>query len=207
MLKRRLRHLLLCAGVLTLAGCLAQSPKLGEEKVVERSGKKGGWVDAREDSFKKKNGIFYRGMVKGVQDLTLGRRQAEADARKKIVESILLLIQTEYRDSAIGSNLSPLDVGKHVEDAVAWSSGRLNLSGVQTVESYWEKVSTVTYGGVEYSYNCYALVRIEEGDYARARVEAMNKIAEQARAESNRAAEEAAAGLKSRLEDEEQARP
>jgi hypothetical protein len=186
--------------ILILTSCTAKGPTIGEQKIVETSSKKGKWVSAREDHFEKKGNMCFRGMAQRVQDLTLGRRQAEADAKKRIADSIVTVVRTEYEEYARGANMDPYDVSKFVADGVAWSSESIVITGVTPEESYWEKVRTTTYDGVQYFYNCWSLVKVPRDDYERARMMAVSGLIEKARASHAKAAEEAAIGLKQKLE-------
>lgn len=200
-MRRWTAGLMFLVGVaLILSSCATRGPIVGKQSVVETSGKKGNWINAREDYFEKKGDMYFRGMVHRAYDLALGRRQAEADAKKRIAESITSLVRTEYEDYARGANMSEDDVGRFVADGVAWTSGNVRVSGVMPDESYWEKVETTTYEGVEYFYNCYSLLKMSKTDYNRARKRAIDGLIEKARAENNREAEEAAMELKRKLE-------
>ncbi|MDI6704376.1 MAG: hypothetical protein QME40_06890 [bacterium] len=190
----------LVMAVLVLSSCATRGPIVGKQSVVETSGKKGDWINAREDYFEKKGNMYFRGLVHKAYDLALGRRQAEADAKKRITESITSLVRTEYEDYARGANMSEDDVGRFVADGIAWTSENIRISGIMPDESYWEKVEASTYEGVEYFYNCYVLVKMSKTDYNRTRSRAIDGLIEKARAEKNKLAEEAAMELKRKLE-------
>ncbi len=182
--------LVLLAFAPLITGCGGKRQVLGEQKVVGVSGKKGAWVEGREDYFERKGELYFRGTATRVRDLTLGRRQAEADARKRIAESIASRVRTEYEDHARGANLGPYDVMRFVEDAVVSSSEGIDVSGVMPHESYWVKIRTTTHEGAQFTYDCYVLLRIARSDYERARLMAVTRVLDRARAESVKAAEE-----------------
>lgn len=191
---------LLVVAALILSSCATRGPIVGKQSVVETSGKKGNWINAREDYFEKKGDMFFRGMIHRAYDLALGRRQAEADAKKRIAESITSLVRTEFEEYARGANMSEDDVGRFVADGVAWTSENVRISGVMPDESYWEKIEATTYEGVEYFYNCYSLIKMSTTNYNRARKIAIDGLIERTRAENNKKAEEAAMEVKRKLE-------
>lgn len=195
--------LLLFAGfTLLISGCSLGKSVIGKEKVVETSGKKSKWVTSEDLSFTEKDKMFFRGHVGNVYDLSLGRRQAEADAQKHITEKIAKIVETEFTAYGRGANMSKDDIGKFAADGIAWVSEKVVISGSEPVKQYWEKIEATTEGGVKYLYNIYVLVQLSVDDYNRARDRAINGLAEKARIENNKKAEEAAANLLKRLRSE-----
>ena len=73
----------LVSASLLLAGCATSG-----YKVIEKSGKKEKWVKTSDLCYEKKETLFCRGEVSNVYDLALGKRQAEADAKKRLVEKV-----------------------------------------------------------------------------------------------------------------------
>lgn len=109
-----MRKILFLATVATAAfifGCNSMGPK-----VIEKSGSRDKWVSSESIYFEEKEMINFRGEVSGVYDLALGKRQAEADAKKRLVEAVASELTSEYREFARGSNTLPGDVGRFIED-------------------------------------------------------------------------------------------
>src|SRR3989338_10825650 len=76
-----------------LIGCSSLGPK-----VVEKSGSKEKWVESENIYFEEKDALYFRGEVSGIYDLALGKRQAEADAKKRLVEAVSTELTVEYRE-------------------------------------------------------------------------------------------------------------
>jgi hypothetical protein len=200
-MKKWILSLTALAVVLTLNSCATRGVIVQRDRVVEEMGQKGSWI--HKEWFQKGDYIYFRGVVENVYDLPLGRRQAEADAKKRIAESITSLVETEFAHNTYGPNMSPGDVGRFTQDAIAWTAENVRLAEVFPVKSYWQKVERIAYGRAEYLYNCYSLVRMPKATYLRARERAILGMIEEARREKNKKAEEFGLNLLKNLKDKE----
>ncbi len=196
---------LMCFGVVVslslflINGCAGPSKMLiGKQTVVETSAPKPpSWILI---PFEEKNDtMYFSGAVKGVYDYAVGVRQAKAEAVKNIVESVKTKARTEFVSNTQGSNLSPEELGKFVSDGVAMTADNLEVSGIMSKETYYEKVEEITEAGVKYFYNCYVLLALPVKDYKIARQKAIENLAAKARAENNKKAEETAKNLLEKL--------
>ncbi len=188
-------------GTFLLAACGGgQKVKpVGTETVIEKSAEKTPeWVTV--PFFEDENTMYFSGTVKGVADYAVGLRQAKAEAMKNVAESIKTKARTEFVENTRGSNLSPDDLGKFVQDGIAMIADNINVSGLLPAESYYEKVEKVTDNGVKYFYNCSVLFQIPVKDYKEARRKAIEGLAEKAKEAKNKAAEEAAMNLLNKLQ-------
>ena len=174
----------------------------GEERVVEASGRKRDWVTSEKPVFRDDDTWFFRGQAMEVADLTLGLRQAEADAKKRIVGSIVEEVASEFSEYALGANMSEDDKSVFVSDGISWATDGISIAGAAPAKAYWEKIETGRSYGVSNSYDVYVLVGLPAADYEEARARAIRRIEERARAAANRRAEEAAKRLRQRLERE-----
>ncbi len=196
-----MKNLILAAGacaVLLSAGCAGTQRTVGGQRIVERSSSsQPNWQNVPFSESREK--MNFSGTVKNVADYSVGLRQAKAEALKNVAESIQTRVRTEFVENTRGSNLSTEDLGKFVQDGVAMVADNIEISGLLPVESYYEKVETTTWGGVEYSYNCSVLVELAVSDYKIARKRAIEGLADEARRANNKAAEETAQELLEKL--------
>ncbi|MBU3956511.1 hypothetical protein KJ633_08635 [bacterium] len=192
---------LMCGiSVFALTGC--GGPKIrpvGSQTVVEKSSDKTPeWVLV--PFFEDETTMYFSGGLKGVGDYAVGLRQAKAEAMKNVAEAIKTKAKTEFVQNTRGSNMPGEDLGRFVQDGIAMTADNVNVSGLLPAESYYEKVEEVTETGVRYFYNCSVLFQIPTQQYKEARNRALNGIAEQARKENDKAAENAAMGLLEKLQ-------
>jgi len=171
----------LVSASLLLAGCATSG-----YKVIEKSGKKEKWVKTSDLCYEKKETLFCRGEVSNVYDLALGKRQAEADAKKRLVEKVRSELVVEYREFTKGANVFPGDVGRFVEDALQ-STSEVTMGGLTPGKSYWQSdfpgVSSKPY------YHIYALVQVSRKDYEGAKSRIVEVLMEKAKQETNKEAE------------------
>jgi hypothetical protein len=186
--------------LLIVSACGPRTLKPGEERTVDKSGRKRGWVTAETPSFKDHDTWYFRGQATGVADLTLGLRQAEADAKKRIISRIAEQVASEYSEYALGANASEGDKSVFVSDGISWATEGLAVSGIAPAKTYWEKIETGrSYGGTT-SFTVYVLLGLPDTDYEMARQRAARAIEARARAAADRRAAEAARRLRQTLE-------
>lgn len=129
-----------------------------------------GWSESDDVFFEKNNTFFFRGEVIGAHDLALGKRQAEADAKKRIVEKVRSDALVEFRELARGANVAPHDVGRFAEDMIE-SVSKVSISGITPVKSRWEEVAVPSSPDRDSSraYHIYSLVAIPKSEFDRAK--------------------------------------
>lgn len=194
----KLRLLLFAIFLIDAGGCAVSTLAPGEQRVLERSGGKPGWVRAGEPSFEEDGKLFFRGQANAVADLSLGLRQAEADAKKRLISRVAEQVATEYSEYLV-ADPSGADKSVFLSDGISWVSDATTISGAAPAKSYWEKIETGREYGVAQSYNAYVLIAISLEAYEETRVRAIRAIEERAREAGNRRAEEAARRLRERL--------
>ncbi|MEA2081548.1 MAG: hypothetical protein U9O97_02250 [Elusimicrobiota bacterium] len=186
--------------VFVLAGC--GGPKVrpvGSQTVIEKSSDKTPeWVIT--PFFEDETTMYFAGTLRGVGDYAVGLRQAKAEAMKNVAEAIKTKAKTEFVQNTRGSNLPGEDLGRFVQDGIAMTADNINVSGLLPAESYYEKVEEVTETGVRYFYNCSVLFQIPTQQYKESRNRALNGLAEKARKEKDKAAENAAMSLLDKLQ-------
>lgn len=179
-------YIMMVVAILILAGCASTGPK-----VIEKSGSKKRWVKSEKIYSEAKDVMYFRGEVSGVYDLALGKRQAEADAKKRLAEAIATELRSEYREFVRGSNIAPGDVGRFVEDALEAVSRDVRVSGMLAEKSYWEKViENPDKEGEKPYYHVYALLKIAKKDYNDAKERVINELLERTRVDKNKEAEQ-----------------
>jgi hypothetical protein len=195
------RALVTLAVVLTAAalaaGC-AHQPGVGEEWVVERSGRQPGWVKAAEPVVEAKDSWLFRGLVTHAANLEMGLRAAEADAKKRLVGQITELVEAEYTQYATASGTG--QPAQFVAEGISWASQGVAVSGARPAQTYWERVAVGLPSGLEYYWRVWCLLEIGREDFERARKAAAAALEERRRQGSERQAEEEARRLRERLE-------
>jgi hypothetical protein len=126
--------------------------------------------------------LFFRGEVLGVHDLALARRQAEADAKKRLIEKVRTQATIEFRELTRGGNTVPGDVGRFAEDLIA-TVANVSVSGVTPVKSYWEEMPESRKDGSPRIYHVYALVTISKRELDAAAKHLVTATLEQGRAD------------------------
>jgi len=184
-----MRKILFFTAVVSAAfifGCASSGPK-----VIEKSGSREKWVKSESIYFEEKETLNFRGEVSGVYDLALGKRQAEADAKKRLVEAVASEVTSEYREFVRGSNTVPGDVGRFIEDGLESMSRNIKISGLLAEKSHWEKLveNPDTEGGKPY-YHIFALVKIAKKDYNAAKEQVISGLLEKAKEDRNKEAEQ-----------------
>ena len=185
-------------GVSLMMGC-AGAPKIGSEKIIERSAAKSpDWI---LNPFVEQKGYFYfSGGVTGRQSLNLGNREAKAEAIKNVAEGISVKVRTEFTGAIRGSNINEDDIGDFTQDAIGMVTDNLDIQGLMPEELYWEKVEKVVGPHeVKNFYNCYCLVKMSVADYKKSRDIALNGLADKAKKERDKKAEETATLLMEKL--------
>ena len=182
---------------ISIQGCGSLKGVKGTEKLIETSGKKPKmvskniWVEERKDT------KFFLGFSTESHDLDVALRVAELEGRKHIIEGIGTDIRVEGTRGLSGPEKE--SVGRFFEEAMAWLTDNMRLSGAILQETYWEKWARIGDVQVSYFYKAYGIVRISKEDYARAMSAAVDALIGKAAQDRNLAAERAARGAKQRL--------
>lgn len=140
-------------------------------------------------AFYEENGnLFYRGAVSARADMSLGVREARAEAEKNLAEEIKQRILTQFGSSIEGENVDG-GLGTHVTDLIAKVSENVQISGAKLTEQYVQKLEEQLPTGVRYVWDCYALVSVSKEDYLEARRATLNGAIARAHQEKNAKAE------------------
>ena len=181
------RSVVIALTVLVCTSMLVSSCATSGYKVIDKSGKKESWVKSSEVCYQDKQLMSCRGEISNVYDLALGKRQAEADAKKRIVEKVRSDLTIEYKDFVRGANAFPGDVGHFVED-ILQSTSEVTLSGLTVWKSYWQRESDEE--GSKPYYHIYALVQLSKKDYENAKSQIIDALMEKAKQDRNKEAEQ-----------------
>jgi len=179
------------AGLVILAAicsCARQAPLLGQEEIVERSGKKPGLVEKNQWSDLKSDPHRFVGLVSGGKELDVAIRGAEVSARQRIVESVVDSLRSVGSAAMIGAPTEP--IGRYLNDVFTWVAGTTEVIGAHLKETYWEKLARRQDPSVGYSYRAYAIVEISRDDFRGTRIGALEKVAARAQEDRNAEAEE-----------------
>ena len=185
-------------GLAVFSGC-GGGPKIGSEKIIERSAPKSpDWV--LTPFVEQKGYLYFSGGVTGRQSLNLGNREAKAEAIKNVAEGISVKVRTEFTGAVRGSNINEDDIGDFTQDAIGMVTDNLDIQGLMPEEIYWEKVEKLTGPNeVKNFYNCYCLTKMSVADYKKARDIALNGLADKAKKEKDKKAEDTAMMLMQKL--------
>ena len=144
---------------------------------------KPGWTTRDEIFEERGDQLFFRGEVFGVHDLALARRQAEADAKKRLIEKVRTQATVEFRELTRGGNAMPGDVGRFAEDLIA-TVANVTVSGVTSVKSYWEEMPGSGKDDSSRVYHVFALVTISKRDLDEASKQLIASALERGKANS-----------------------
>ena len=171
---------LIVVGVLIFAGCAVDTEmvksepreKVEYEKTeLELDPPGSDWAGSDTVLYEHNNTLFFRGEVIGVYDLALGKRQAEADAKKRIIEKVRSEAIVEFRELTRGANTAPHDVGRFAEDMIE-SVAKVSISGITPVKVHWEEVPAASSSpGVSRAYHIFSLVAILKKEFDQAKAE------------------------------------
>jgi hypothetical protein len=193
-----IRYSLVALAFAVLAqGCGTLGKLKGTEELVETSGDKpklishGQWY---EEQGQEKH---YAGFADQIHDLDIAIRSAEMEAKKHVIESIATELRVEGMRGQSGFDKEA--VGRFFEDSQAWLTDNLKVSGINLLNTYWEKWGRQSGEEINYFYRGYAVVQISKEDYGKARMVALDRLIDKAMREKNREAEKAARDTKERL--------
>lgn len=145
-----------------LFGCSA-SKEIGSETVIERSGSKPDWIatisrDAGEF-------VYVRGGFTGATYQSDAEKAAIFNAANELNQLVGSYISTKGSFSETGAPRSKAGMGNFLKSATVITSNPQQVFNNFKPELYSEKIEKITNTGVEYSYNCYVLVKIAKSDY------------------------------------------
>ena len=178
MVSARLSLIALSLLVAGLLGCstehrikkLANEGRVGKVLIVDRSANERPKWAKNELYFEKNGKIFFSGSALGMSDLTLSIRQAQAEAKKYMAESIQSRLRVELSASITGSNKVSTGLQRHLSDSIASVVDGVIVSGVVPEEIYWERIAVKPAPKtVETKYNTYVLIQIPAKEYEKAK--------------------------------------
>ena len=112
-----------------------------------------------------------------MSDLTISVRQAQAEAKKYMAESIQSRLRVELSASITGSNKGSTGLQRHLSDSIASVVDGVIVSGVVPEEIYWEKIAVKPAPKtVETKYNTYVLIQIPVKEYEKAKILAAQRL-------------------------------
>jgi hypothetical protein len=178
-------------------GCGTLGKLKGMEELVETSGNKPSLISHGQWYEEKGQEKQYAGFSDQIHDLDIALRSAEMEAKKHVIESIATELRVEGTRGQSGFDKEA--VGRFFEDSQAWLTDNLKISGVNLLNTYWEKWGRQSGEEISYFYRGYAVVQISKEDYGKARMVALDRLIDKAMREKNREAEKAARDTKERL--------
>ena len=110
----------------------------------------------------------------GGADYTLTLRLARAEATKNLLESIQIKARSEFSSAMQGNNRNQSDIGRYVTDTVAWTVDNIKVRGIRQREIYYEQIFDPASQG--FKYNAWVQLEISKADYAKAKVNAAQKL-------------------------------
>ncbi|MBF0107027.1 MAG: hypothetical protein HQM16_17090, partial [Deltaproteobacteria bacterium] len=145
----------------------------GKEKVVFKSGPRPKWAFDQPMFFKK--GFYYAsGMFTDAPNLGKGLEIATKLAEAKLIESISMELESNFKYMSTGIAVDDSELKSIVKTA----TGIIVVKGMAHNKYYYEKKSAPSVLGVNYSYDCFALVELALDNYKKAVVEGVNRIIE-----------------------------
>ena len=165
---------------LVLLNC-ASAPKVGERVLKDVSTSKPSWVNGKDDSWDdekllgKDPNLHFKILVLNQYDLNMGLEVAKALAVKEISERIYMKVSTELGVSMLGNSSRENASGKYLKSAVASESERVEIMGLSSAQTYWERYVETKYGGVTYNYDIYRKFDISKDDYNMAKQRILDK--------------------------------
>jgi len=166
------------------------SSSVGEENLIENSGKKPDWINT--PTYKDNQFVFITGEMSHSKDRSFGMNQAYADGIRKLLNMMINDVKTQSSMVLRGSNLEEGDVERYSEFAVAWISQTYTVANVQNPETYWEKIKVFTPYGEEYYYDCFTRIRITKRDFNLSLTGAYENMKKKAKEGNNKTVEEVA---------------
>ena len=171
-----------------IVGC-AGRPRIGTQKVVERSGSRPDWITKIPKA--KKGMMFFRGIKTRAPNLDGGLTDSRMHAARQVAEMVETKANVDYENARLeyGVPRDDKDIGTVIRDGLIMLSDAM-IQGVKEKELYYEKVEEVVPEGVTYFYSCYILMTISEQDYRRIASQVIDRQKAKARAMKNKKAEE-----------------
>ena len=169
--------------------------------VVEKSGKDKRPEWTSQKPFSEDDGsLYFTGGYMGGADYALTLRLAKAEATKNLLESVEIKARAEFSSAMHGQNRTEQDIGRYVTDAVAWMVENLRVRGIKQNQIYYEQVfDPMSYG---LRYNFWVQVGISKADYAKAKVDAAQRLLDKAMRDNDVEAKEKAMELLDKLQEE-----
>ena len=170
---------------LILFGC-SGSKEIGDETIVERSGSKPDWVN----TISRDAGdiVFIRGGYSGSSNQSDGEDAAVYSAGNELSQLVGSYISTIGGFDKNGDPRNGL-VNILMKNTIITSEPHLFFNNFKP-ELYSEKIKKTTNFGVEYTYNCYVLVKMAKTDYNKVVETVINEGIKAAQEKNNKEAKE-----------------
>jgi hypothetical protein len=127
-------------------------------------------------------------------------REAEADAKKRLVGLVSERVEAEYTQYATSSGGA--EPSRFVADGISWASRQVQVSGARPAKTYWERVAVAQPAGFEYHWRAYCLLEVSKSDVELAKKRASEALDQRRRRLEERQAEEEAKRLREKLDKE-----
>ena len=188
----KLRFLLYFAGISFFFGCggnkvinpMQALANFNSPIVLEKTGKtdRPNWTD-NSTFFKDDQGLHFTGGVMGGADYALTIRMAKAEAIKHLLESVEIKARSEFSTALQGKNRTESDISRYITDAVAWTIENIKVAGIKQSRIFYEKVLDPASHTIKY--NTWVELEISNSDYTKAKVNAAERLLDQALKEQN----------------------
>ena len=188
----KLRALIYFTAITILSGCGGNKvvkqnqaiAKLTKPIVLEKTGNTGrpNWTN-NLTFFKDDQGLHFTAGVMNGADYALTVRMAKAEAIKHLLESIEIKARSEFSTALQGKNRTESDISRYITDAVAWTIENIKVAGIKQSRIFYEKVLDPASHTIKY--NTWVELEISNSDYTKAKVNAAERLLDQALKEQN----------------------
>lgn len=185
----------------SLLGCAHVQTHQGAVVVQQTHDQVPDWV-YKKRFFERDNRFFFSGGVENAGDYALARSQARAQAMKVVIDGIQTRAKREYSEALQGRGMDANDLGRYVQDAVAWTSEAVDLQGLMPEEEFMQKLERTDDGRTRYQYNVTGLYSIEKDAYKAAQRRALDRLLNRGQETRDRKAEETAKALLDTLKEQ-----
>lgn len=201
-MKNLLYNFLLFAIIALISSC-SSTKEIGTETIVDKSGPTPYWIN-QGSSDSKKDTIFFTGQITKAIDRSFGMHQAYADGMIQVLRSMEKDVNGLTGTAATGSNVEEGDIGRYTSFGMSEKYKSLTVSGIFNPDTYWEKVEIKNNSRINYTYNCYSLLKISKTDYDKNIKGTLEAARKKAQEENNKKAEELLNGLINDLNNKQQ---
>lgn len=173
-----------------LMSCAPSIKLAGQRNKVGDSGGKPSWVKEGKDTWENKNKLFFRIVVPQQYDFSMGLEAAKAMAFKDLTEQVYVKISSELGYSMLGNSSREGASGKYLKSAIAIEAQSVEVYGLSSEETYWERFEEYKYSSVSYNYDIYRSFSVDKSAIAEARQRVLDRALNMAKAATDTKAEE-----------------